>query len=40
MQHITKVGIKNIGPIVEAMAEAESLEAHKKAVTIRLKSLL
>ncbi|MCE6989968.1 histidinol dehydrogenase [Dyadobacter sp. CY323] len=40
VQNITKQGIQNIGPIVEAMAEAESLEAHKKAVTIRLKSLL
>jgi histidinol dehydrogenase len=40
VQHITEEGIRNIGPVVEAMAEAESLEAHKKAVTIRLQSLL
>ncbi|TLV03057.1 histidinol dehydrogenase [Dyadobacter luticola] len=40
VQHITETGIRNIGPTVEAMAEAESLEAHKKAVSIRLKSLL
>jgi histidinol dehydrogenase len=40
IQNITEQGIQNIGPIVETMAEAESLEAHKKAVTIRLKSLL
>ncbi|NIJ54042.1 histidinol dehydrogenase [Dyadobacter arcticus] len=40
VQHITQEGIKNIGPTVETMAEAELLDAHKKAVTIRLKSLL
>lgn len=40
VQHITEEGIRNIGPVVEAMAEAESLDAHKRAVTIRLKSLL
>lgn len=40
VQHITKDGIKHIGPVVEAMAEAESLDAHKRAVTIRLNSLL
>ena len=39
VQHITESGIKNIGPTVEAMAEAESLLAHKKAVSIRLSSL-
>ncbi len=39
VQHISEAGIKNLGPIVEAMAEAESLMAHKKAVSIRLNSL-
>lgn len=39
VQHITQVGIKNLGPTVEAMAEAESLQAHKRAVSIRLNSL-
>jgi histidinol dehydrogenase len=39
VQHISETGIKNLGPIVEAMAEAESLMAHKKAVSIRLNSL-
>ncbi|HEX9957869.1 MAG TPA: histidinol dehydrogenase, partial [Fibrella sp.] len=39
VQHITREGIKNVGPIVEAMAEAESLDAHKRAVSIRLASL-
>jgi len=40
VQNITKEGIKNIGPVVEIMAEAESLDAHKKAVRIRLQSLI
>jgi len=35
-QRITEEGIKNIGPIVETMAENEMLRAHKNAVTIRL----
>ena len=39
VQHITEAGIKNLGPTVEAMAEAESLQAHKRAVSIRLNSL-
>lgn len=38
-QKLTKQGIKNIGPSVELMAEAEGLTAHKNAVSIRLKSL-
>jgi histidinol dehydrogenase len=29
----------NIGPVVETMAEAENLQAHKKAITIRLQTL-
>ncbi|MCF2517371.1 histidinol dehydrogenase [Dyadobacter sp. CY351] len=40
IQNITKEGIQQIGPVVEAMAAAESLDAHKKAVSIRLTSLL
>jgi histidinol dehydrogenase len=40
VQHISEEGIRNIGPTVEIMAEAESLDAHKKAVTIRLQKLL
>ena len=39
VQHITEAGIKNLGPTVEAMAEAESLQAHKRAVSIRINSL-
>ena len=38
-QEVTNEGIKNIGPAVELMAEAEQLFAHKNAVTLRLKSL-
>ncbi len=38
-QEVTNQGIKNIGPAVELMAEAEQLFAHKNAVTLRLKSL-
>lgn len=39
VQKITKNGIKNIGQTIEIMAEAEQLQAHKNAVTIRLKNL-
>lgn len=35
-QHISEQGIKNIGTAIEVMAEAEMLEAHKNAVTVRL----
>lgn len=38
-QQLTKEGLQNIGPTVEVMAAAEQLEAHRNAVTIRLKSL-
>ncbi len=38
-QKITKKGIQKIGPIIETLAAAEGLEAHKNAVTIRLNSL-
>ena len=38
-QKVTEEGIKNIGPAIELMAEAEGLQAHKNAVTLRLKSL-
>lgn len=37
-QQITKEGLEKLGPVVEVMAEAEQLHAHKEAVTIRLKS--
>ena len=38
-QEVTAEGIKNLGPAVELMSEAEALFAHKMAVTIRLNSL-
>lgn len=39
LQHITPEGLQRLGPVVEAMAEAESLDAHKRAVSMRLASL-
>lgn len=39
-QNITKEGLKNIGNTIELMAEAEGLQAHKNAVSIRLKDLI
>ena len=39
VQSITPEGLRLLGPVVEAMAEAESLDAHKRAVSIRLKSM-
>ena len=38
-QEINAEGLKNLGPTIELMAEAESLAGHKNAVSIRLKSL-
>lgn len=38
-QHITEEGIRNIGKAVEVMAAAESLDAHKNAMTVRMKKL-
>ena len=38
-QKITPQGIQNIGKTIEIMAEAEGLQAHRNAVTVRLKSL-
>ncbi|GAA0722687.1 histidinol dehydrogenase [Aquimarina litoralis] len=38
-QKLSKEGIKNIGNAIEIMAEAEGLQAHKNAVTLRLQSL-
>jgi histidinol dehydrogenase len=38
-QQLSETGIKNVGPFVEQMAEAEALTAHQRAVSIRLKSL-
>ena len=38
-QESTKQGLKIIGPFVETIANAEELQAHKNAVSIRLKAL-
>ncbi|MDY7396374.1 histidinol dehydrogenase [Aureibaculum sp. 2210JD6-5] len=38
-QKVSKTGIQNIGRSIEIMAEAEGLQAHKNAVTLRLNSL-
>lgn len=38
-QQLTETGIKNLGPLVEQMAEAEGLAGHKNAVRIRLQNL-
>ncbi|XOV95323.1 MAG: histidinol dehydrogenase [Bacteroidota bacterium] len=38
-QRINEEGLLHLGPTIERMAEAESLEAHKNAVTLRLKKL-
>ncbi|WP_304036446.1 histidinol dehydrogenase [Mesonia mobilis] len=38
-QKINEKGIKSIGKAIELMAEAEGLQAHKNAVSLRLKSL-
>ena len=38
-QEVSREGIKNLGPSIELMAEAELLNGHKNAVSIRLKRL-
>jgi histidinol dehydrogenase len=38
-QRLTAEGLKNIGPTVEILADHEQLEAHKRAVSIRLKAI-
>lgn len=38
-QEISAEGIKNLGPVIETMAAAELLDAHKNAVTLRLSEL-
>jgi histidinol dehydrogenase len=35
-QSITRDGLKGLGPIVEIMASAEALDAHKNAISVRL----
>ena len=38
-QYLSEEGVRTIGPAVECMAADEQLEAHKNAMTLRLKSL-
>ncbi|MFM2392509.1 MAG: hypothetical protein RLZZ546_486 [Bacteroidota bacterium] len=38
-QQISKQGLLNIGPIVQTMAAAEGLAAHKNAITVRLNKI-
>lgn len=38
-QEITSEGISKLGPTIQIMAENEQLEAHRNAVTVRLKTL-
>ena len=38
-QHLTPEGVRAIGRAVELMAEAEQLDAHKNAMTVRINSL-
>ncbi len=38
-QEISPIGLQNIGPSIECMAETEQLYAHKNAVSIRLSDL-
>lgn len=38
-QKLSEEGIRKMGPAIEIMAEAEGLQAHKNAVSIRIKAL-
>jgi histidinol dehydrogenase len=38
-QKVSEIGIRNLGPVVEQMAEAEQLMGHKMAIRVRLDSL-
>lgn len=38
-QELSEQGIKELGPVIEIMAEAENLHGHKNAVRVRLNSL-
>ena len=38
-QHLTAEGISHIGHAVELMAEAEQLDAHKNAMSVRIRSI-
>jgi histidinol dehydrogenase len=38
-QEISGDGLKSIGPAIEMISAAEELEAHKNAVSLRLKEI-
>ncbi|MGE4586330.1 MAG: histidinol dehydrogenase, partial [Mangrovibacterium sp.] len=38
-QKITREGLRELGPVIQTMAEAEQLDAHKQAVTVRLREI-
>jgi histidinol dehydrogenase len=38
-QHLTEEGIRRIGRAVELMAEAEQLDAHKNAMSVRIRAI-
>ena len=38
-QKVTEEGLKNLGRVIECMAEAEGLDAHKRAVSLRLEEI-
>lgn len=39
VQSLTEEGLRKLGPHVAKMAEVEGLEAHKRAVTLRLQEI-
>lgn len=39
VQSLTEDGLRKLGPYVEKMAEIEGLEAHKRAVSLRLQDI-
>ena len=39
VQRLTEAGMRSLGPTVERLAEMEGLDAHRNAVTLRLKAL-
>lgn len=39
VQSLTEEGLRKLGPYVATMAEVEGLDAHKRAVTLRLQDI-
>lgn len=39
VQELSEDGLRNLSPVIETMADAESLTAHKRAVTLRIEKL-